>query len=1026
MSPASQVGEIQCCFITVVLPWDTSSIQAGDLVNTLSDAGERGTCCVGDACERGTCCVGDAGERGTCCVGDAGERGTCFVGEGSDEATSRAPEEDEDNSDCLSTTTSTSALTALSTSQPNIPGQSGLSLPPPSYSSDPSGASSPTAVVPTPSGTYDNPAADLTETPPTIAKSSKSKSEDLVNTQQQPQNHTSSPSSPIKPGGKITTDVNSGSSNVVSGSSKPTSSVSSSSVASPSQQLLLDSSDFTSKKVPQKSLTSGNESEVQPNPVLSPTTTNDPEASCYSKVNSSNAPSHNMHSGFDGGTSTSCLNAPPTSLFCLSTPPNGLSNVTNGPCSTSCPNSLTNGASMNNSNGVYSFNGFSSSSSCGPVPSNSTVNNSINNSISHNNTFNITSANTTPLTVNSNATNSTTAASNGLSNTTSQLSNTTCHSRCSSWVSGGVTSGTQTVCHSRGASTEGSTMDAFSASATDSRRGTYSEAGTLPIGSLPEGSLGGTIIEEEHPLEPLSEKKLSSEDSSSGDRDNEDSKKRSKSAIMRQLGSLGSCLKYCTCCRPLMQEHNPLPTNPTRADRLKYAFTCPPHGKVGVLLTHVTLLLLTWGSLYAITGDAAAPGGNLFSLLVVFVCSVLGGKLTQVCGLPPLLGMLLVGIALRSVPGLMIIGESLDPEWSASIRNIALVVILLRAGLGLDPHALKAMSFVVFRLAFTPCIVETVVVAIVTHFLLGFPWLWGFMLGFILAAVSPAVVVPCLLQLSQKGYGVEKGIPTLVIAAASVDDVLAISGFGVLLGMTFSDGSLAWQIMHGPIEVLMGLSYGVGMGLLCWVLPNKHHQDCSLLQFAMLFTAGLFALFGSQRIEFGGAGALAVLCMAFIAGVGYRRQGWGDDDNPVGQHCNIAWSYLQPMLFALIGTQIQILQLELDTIGLGVATLCVSLTCRVVTTFFVVLGSGLNIRERLFVALAWLPKATVQAAIGSTALDYANRIGADEDQIVLAKQVLTIAVLVILITAPIGAIAIMTSAPRLLQRARRPSASDTV
>uniref|UniRef100_A0A6A7G0F7 Sodium/hydrogen exchanger 9B2-like n=2 Tax=Hirondellea gigas TaxID=1518452 RepID=A0A6A7G0F7_9CRUS len=452
-------------------------------------------------------------------------------------------------------------------------------------------------------------------------------------------------------------------------------------------------------------------------------------------------------------------------------------------------------------------------------------------------------------------------------------------------------------------------------------------------------------------------------------------------------------------------------------DKLKYAFTCPPHGKVGVFLTYMILMLLIWGSLYSITGAMAAPGGVLFSLLVVFLCSVSCGKLSEACGLPPLLGMLLVGIALRSVPGIRIIGDSLLPEWSAAIRNIALVVILLRAGLGLDPKALKTLSLVVFRLAFVPCLIETTVVAVVTHFLLGFPWLWGFMLGFILAAVSPAVVVPCLLQLSQQGYGVAKGIPTLVIAAASLDDVLAISGFGVMLGMTFSQGSIAWQFLQGPLEVLMGLSYGGCVGLLCWILPNKRQPSCCMLQFLILFAAGLFALFGSHKIEFGGAGALAVLSMAFVAGIGYRRQGWGDD-NPVPQHCNVAWSFLQPMLFALIGTEIQVLSLELDTVGLGIATLCVSLSCRVVTTFFVVLGSGLNIRERLFVALAWLPKATVQAAIGSTALDYARRIGAEEEEIVRAKQVLTIAVLVILVTAPIGAIAIMKSAPRLLVKER--------
>ena len=102
-----------------------------------------------------------------------------------------------------------------------------------------------------------------------------------------------------------------------------------------------------------------------------------------------------------------------------------------------------------------------------------------------------------------------------------------------------------------------------------------------------------------------------------------------------------------------------------------------------------------------------------------------------------------------------------------------------------------------FRLAFTPCLVETVVVAITSHFLLGLPWLWGFMLGFVLSAVSPAVVVPCLLQLQERGLGVDKGIPTLVIAAASVDDVLAISGFTILLGITFKpDVGLAERIFQ--------------------------------------------------------------------------------------------------------------------------------------------------------------------------------------------------------------------------------------
>lgn len=179
----------------------------------------------------------------------------------------------------------------------------------------------------------------------------------------------------------------------------------------------------------------------------------------------------------------------------------------------------------------------------------------------------------------------------------------------------------------------------------------------------------------------------------------------------------------------------------------------------------------------------------------------------------------------------------------------------------------------VFRLAFTPCLVETLTVAVASHLLLGFPWLWSFMLGFVLAAVSPAVVVPCLLQLQERGYGVAKGIPTLIIAAASVDDVLAISGFTIVLGITFKpDLNLVAAIIQvsfpvlkvfflggkslfcpqGPAEALVGLLVGVAWGLLISLLPSKDDPSFSSLRFIFLFGGGITALFGSERIHLPG------------------------------------------------------------------------------------------------------------------------------------------------------------------------------
>ena len=212
----------------------------------------------------------------------------------------------------------------------------------------------------------------------------------------------------------------------------------------------------------------------------------------------------------------------------------------------------------------------------------------------------------------------------------------------------------------------------------------------------------------------------------------------------------------------------------------------------------------------------------------------------------------------------------------------------------------------VFRLAFTPCLVETLVVAIASNLLLGFPWMWGFMLGFVLAAVSPAVVVPCLLSLQERGYGVDKGIPTLVIAAASVDDVLAISGFTILLGITFKPNQdIITVVFQGPKEAVIGLLFGLFWALLVVAFPGKDDEKMGRFRFMLLFLGGLLAYFGSQAVGLDGSGALAVLVMAFGAGIGWRKLGW-TDDNVVNSTLADFWTVFQPILFGLIGTEIQV------------------------------------------------------------------------------------------------------------------------
>jgi len=534
----------------------------------------------------------------------------------------------------------------------------------------------------------------------------------------------------------------------------------------------------------------------------------------------------------------------------------------------------------------------------------------------------------------------------------------------------------------------------------------------------------------------------------------------------------------------------------------------PPSGDVATALTISLTVIAVFFVARTVLGPIAAPGGTIFALLILILLALIGGMIIKLfgmaigklCGLdislPPLLGMLLVGIILKNVPynfgqfgraecvgnysvnfgdslhpldpnstefdeqlsgfdigspenvnlGLMeemaheihkrsagghddshdaeeephdpcvkrYIGHDLDPLISRTLRSICLTVILLMAGLELDPVALWNLSGMVVRATFIPCFVEAVAVAVFSNLILGFPWTVGFMLGFVLAAVSPAVIIPSLMNLSQRGYGVKKGIPTLVIAACSADDVVAISGFGIFLGITFNaDAPILKLIFHGPIEVAIGLSFGLFWGILAQWIPNRNHKNMVFFRFLILFSGGLIALFGAHLIHYDGAGGLATIIMAFVAGMRWRKEGWGDH-NPVSNTFRKMWIILEPVIFALIGTEIQIDKIDPATLGMGILVLILALVLRMVGTFFAVSCGSLTTKEKIFMAFAWLPKATVQAALGPIFLDNAIKYGFKEYE-EMGEQILTLAVLSILITAPLGAVSILALGPKLLE-----------
>uniref|UniRef100_A0A8C9Z2P1 Cation/H+ exchanger transmembrane domain-containing protein n=1 Tax=Sander lucioperca TaxID=283035 RepID=A0A8C9Z2P1_SANLU len=450
---------------------------------------------------------------------------------------------------------------------------------------------------------------------------------------------------------------------------------------------------------------------------------------------------------------------------------------------------------------------------------------------------------------------------------------------------------------------------------------------------------------------------------------------------------------------------------------------CPPRGLLASLITKVLLAAVLFGVVWSITEEQCLPGGNLFGITILFICALIGGKVVALIRLPklppfpPLLGMLLMGFTLRNIP-VITDGVYIDFKWSASLRNIALAIILTRAGLGLDPTALRRLKSVCIRVAAGPCIIEACTTALVSHFLMGLPWVWGFILGFVLAAVSPAVVVPSMLMLQKDGYGVEQGIPTLLMAAGSFDDILAITGFTTCLSMAFATGSTWWNLLRGVMEVSGGMVAGILLGFLIQYFPSVDQKHLVIKRSFLVLGLSVFAVFGSGVAGFPGSGGLCTLVLAFLAGLG-----WGSEKARVEEVVGWAWDVFQPLLFGLIGAEIRISELEGLTVGLGIATLLIALLVRILFTFVCVLCAGFNMREKVFIALAWMPKATVQAAIGSTALDMA-RTKEDKELQKYGMDVLTVGVLSILLTAPVGALLIGLAGPHLLQKPKNSACGE--
>lgn len=380
----------------------------------------------------------------------------------------------------------------------------------------------------------------------------------------------------------------------------------------------------------------------------------------------------------------------------------------------------------------------------------------------------------------------------------------------------------------------------------------------------------------------------------------------------------------------------------------------------------------------------------LFSIALILLVGMFTGFLCKKAKLPSLIGMLATGIVLG--PYVLNLLDSSILNISAELRKIALIIILTRAGLGLDVSGLKKIGRPALLMCFLPATFELAGMLLLAPKLLGLSLLEAAVLGAVLAAVSPAVVVPRMVKLMEEGYGGEEGIPQLILAGASVDDVYVIVLFSTFVSMMQGQGASVISFVNIPVSIVLGIAIGLAVGLLlAYFFKLIHMRDTAKVLVILSISLLLVTLEDSltSKITFS-----ALIAIMFI-GIGLQKKN-ADLSKRISLKYSKLWVAAEVFLFVLVGATVNISYL--GKVGLKALVLIAgALVFRMAGVFVCVLGTCLNWKERLFAMLAYTPKATVQAAIGGVPLALGFACG---------ETVLTVAVLAIVLTAPLGAFAI--------------------
>lgn len=393
---------------------------------------------------------------------------------------------------------------------------------------------------------------------------------------------------------------------------------------------------------------------------------------------------------------------------------------------------------------------------------------------------------------------------------------------------------------------------------------------------------------------------------------------------------------------------------------------------------------------------------NIFlSLFIIFAGGTLGGFVFEKIKLPKLVWYIVLGILIG--PSLLNIVDDTLISISSYLRQIALVIILTRSGLSLDIGSLRKIGRPAILMCFLPACFEIAGITIFGPMLLGISYLEALLLGSVLAAVSPAVVVPRMIRLMEEGYGREHCVPELVMAGASCDDIFVIVLFYSFKNLVATSTFDAWSIGQIPISIVTGLILGVGVGFLM-VLAIRYLKLNKIVNVVLMLglSFGMLALENALKPYFSVSSLLAIIVMAFLVGV-FKKE----EAKEIQKSYNGLWQSFEILLFALVGIAVDVRYAFSKEGAIIVGLVFIALVFRSLGVICCVIATKFTWKEKLYIVISYLPKATVQASIGAIALSEGLPCG---------TLVLTAAVVAILITAPLGAILMDSLKNKLLKR----------